>query len=570
MKFKLDGSIIFKDKVFTNNELNIKVDKIKSKLNSLDLKKGEVVGLLMSRSPILIISIFALLDYEIPFLPLDYSQPEERIKYMVNNAKIRYVLADDQISIDFDKTQIQYLSKMKAATYKKFDFKNEIAYILYTSGSTGRPKAVEVTRLGLKNFIYSIPFFINFSKEQSVLCHTNCVFDIFFLESILALHQGLTVVLASEEERINPRKISKLIQDYSIDIIQMTPSVMKLIQIDDNEFKSFSSVRTILVGGEAFPQFLLKELQEKTNARLFNMYGPTEATIWSTISELTNKENIDIGYPIHNTEIFLLDENMDEVEQGVIGEICIAGDGLARGYLNNEEQTKCAFKIINIRNQLKRIYKTGDYGQMSDNNELLCLGRKDNQIKFRGNRIELDEIDNLLSNFNDNYLSATCLYQNELEGELITFYVASEEIENSEFINYLSAMLPEYMIPRNYIKVEQLYYTSSGKVDRNRLLNIYNPQKTKQIKNNRGKYIKNDIQKTIIQCMKFILNDKNLIIENKSRLDNIGFSSMSFIKLIVELEECLDIEFDDTMLNITAFEDFMSFINYVVYLADNN
>ena len=248
MDFQLRGKIIFKDIVYDNYVLIKQIEKIKAKLNGLELLQGEVIGLLLSRTPFFISTIFALLDYEIPFLLLDSSQPIDRIKYMAENLEIKYILVSDQLDFDFKNTKVVNINSLNEISYRKNEFKTEIAYILYTSGSTGLPKAVEVTRKGLANFVYSIPLFINFCKGQSILCNTSSTFDIFFLESVLALHQGLCVFLSAEDERTNPRKIGDLIKNNSIDIIQMTPSYMKLLYINDEELGCLSSVKTILVG----------------------------------------------------------------------------------------------------------------------------------------------------------------------------------------------------------------------------------------------------------------------------------------------------------------------------------
>ena len=212
----------------------------------------------------------------------------------------------------------------------------------------------------------------------------------------MALNKGLTVVLADEEEQRNPKLMAKFIQDNAVDIIQMTPSRMQLLLNYDKELICLKSVKEIMIGGEAFPFGLLQTLQEKTTARIYNMYGPTETTIWSTISNLTYKDHIDIGRPIKNTEIYIMDDSLTLLPSGQIGEICIGGKGLAKGYVGRDDLTAEKFIYLPQKPNV-RVYRTGDMGRHLPDGDLEYLGRTDNQVKIRGHRVELEEIESHLN-----------------------------------------------------------------------------------------------------------------------------------------------------------------------------
>lgn len=578
MEFKINGNVIYDGRKVLKSELLKEVRTIKKIISGIDIRQDEIIAIALSRTPQLLTTIFSLLDLQIPFLLLDSSQPKERLQYMIKKVGIQYIIAD-QLS-GFEQLEgVKFINLGSDVDCKNVFRKmgSSVAYVLYTSGSTGMPKAVAVTRKGFINFIQSIPEIIGFREVSKIACISNASFDIFLLESVLALQQGLTVVLAMDNECKNPRMLSKLIQTSSIDIIQMTPSMLKLLHIIDKEFYVLKNVKKLLIGGEPFPEYMLPILQKNVNSQIFNMYGPTETTIWSTVSDLTNKRCVDIGEPIANTQIFLLDEYQEEVNKGVMGEICIAGVGLAQEYLNDNNETSNAFIYINRNGTRIRVYKTGDYGIYSPLHQLLCLGRKDNQVKVRGHRIELDEIDNLLleGQLSHIYVTCTCLYRDNKGDFLITFYTSAEEVDSDLFIKYLSLKIPEYMVPQIYVRIEHLPYTTSGKVDRNQLLILYDnmnqrfccdtdlSQSNKSLANDS---IKEEVESFVICASREILKKSNVDINLESQLELLGFDSLSLISLFVEIEDKYEIRFEDDMLIENAYSNIGDIVNYSVSL----
>lgn len=553
----LNGCLIFNNEMFYSDGLKKKVKAIEDKFSSNSIfDQNKLVAIAVPRSVYLIASVIACLDCGIVYLPIDIEgQPKNRINYALNSANIQTVVTLSSVNYDFGDRNIIYLDKCNIESDNiKLSFDSELAYILYTSGTTGNPKAVEVTRKGLINFIVSIPRIIKFAENDIIASFTNFTFDIFFLEAVLPLYCGMTVVLATKEQMENPRKSVKLLLDKKVTMLQSTPSRLRLLKLIDSELNCLKNLKTIMIGGEPFPVELLCSLQKIKDCNIYNMYGPTETTIWSSIADLTNTHEIHIGLPIHNTNFYLLDNNLNPVSKGQQGEICIGGLGLADGYLDNIKQTEKSFVYLPFK-PFERVYITGDLGFYDENDKLIFIGRKDSQIKINGNRVELEEVEECLNSLKNIDISVVCF---DFEhNELIAFYMAQYEIDEHETINELKQLIPDYMIPHKYVLIEKIYYTDSGKVNRKEMLNIY----YKKIANSDFDYNKSEIGKKITDIAVNILNSK--VIDMSEPLDLIGFDSIKYITFIVELENEFDIEFGEDKLTMASFKDMNELMNYL-------
>lgn len=553
----LNGCLIFNNEMFYSDGLKKKVKAIEDKFSSNSIfDQNNLVAIAVPRSVYLIASVIACLDCGIVYLPIDIEgQPKNRINYALNSANIQTVVTLSSVNYDFGDRNIIYLDKCNIESDNiKLSFDGELAYILYTSGTTGNPKAVKVTRKGLINFIVSIPRIIKFAENDIIASFTNFTFDIFFLEAVLPLYCGMTVVLATKEQMENPRKSVKLLLDKKVTMLQSTPSRLRLLKLIDSELNCLKNLKTIMIGGEPFPVELLCSLQKIKDCNIYNMYGPTETTIWSSIADLTNTHEIHIGLPIHNTNFYLLDNNLNPVSKGQQGEICIGGLGLADGYLDNIKQTEKSFVYLPFK-PFERVYITGDLGFYDENDKLIFIGRKDSQIKINGNRVELEEVEECLNSLKNIDISVVCF---DFEhNELIAFYMAQYEIDEHETINELKQLIPDYMIPHKYVLIEKIYYTDSGKVNRKEMLNIY----YKKIANSDFDYNKSEIGKKITDIAVNILNSK--VIDMSEPLDLIGFDSIKYITFIVELENEFDIEFGEDKLTMASFKDMNELMNYL-------
>lgn len=544
MELSKDSAIIYEQNFITGNSLREKIERTRQFFRNNITDFNSPVALFMKRSPDLIVMIFSLLEAGIIFLPLDVEQPLERNCYMLKKAKVKTVITDsktDSLLREEGRNLITVQTIYRTGTETgnrilEKQKKSKSAYILFTSGTTGMPKAVEVRRQGLENFINGITDIIDFSTNSRIASFTNHTFDIFFLESILSLTKGLTVILATQEERTNPKKIISILSKYEVDILQMTPSMMKMIEMYDKQLKCLGNISYIMLGGEAFPIDLLQRLQKNTSAKIYNMYGPTETTIWSAVADLTDTNKVHIGKPIKNTKIYLLDEQQKLVKENAIGEIAIAGQGLAKGYVDDRELTQQ--KFINMPDG-QRVYLTGDLGRIDEEGCLICLGRKDNQVKLRGHRIELEEIELV---FKDSFPVAdvtVCFHNSPQSNSLNVFYIASRVIEKKKIVELLKKKLPQYMIPDNFQRVKKFIYNASGKLDKKALLEKY-----KRIieDNYPDTGIAQEDEITVIKIIKNLL-DEPAGINLETSISELDLNSLQYMQLIVELEETFDIEF---------------------------
>lgn len=575
---ELTGQVIYKNMLYDNGQLKRSVNHLVNMIaQNTTVNEKYTVAVFLDRSIELIQCICALFEMKTPFLLLNDELPEKRIEYMLNKAEIDTVLTIKKyenlcqgkkvILIESLNDSNDYYENKSIIANK---IESDIAYVLFTSGSTGEPKAVQIMRKGLINFINSVPQKVNINKETIIGCFTNCTFDIFFLESLVALYSGATVVVAEDEIVNNTKKLIKLISESSINTLQFTPSRLKMIQMVDKEFSCFQKIKTLMVGGETFTEELLQTIQKNPSIKIYNMYGPTETTIWSTISDLTNAHSIDIGDPIDNTEIFILDtdrviETGTRIEQknvGEVGEICIGGYGLAKGYLNNNEQTIKSFLDVVIDNKQLRIYKTGDLGYYRNDGKLICLGRMDNQIKYDGHRIEIEEIEKSLLNLEGIINVAVCF--DKKYNQLIAFVIKDNAIDltKDRIDNQLRKTLPNYMCPSEYVFIDQLLYTTSGKLDRNALIDKYIAEfASTNVSANE------DLMCKMVQVISKILNKQASDINMDMSIAEMGISSIKFVQIIVELEDRFDIEFDDEKIISTEFErvkDLYEYLNTLV------
>lgn len=561
MKDLILGNIVFEDKFYDNSHIVEKVLNVDENLSYIDnIGENEIIALYMNRTPELIITILTLLEKQIPFVPIDIEFPKQRINSMLSDISVKTIITTENEKNKFKNYNVicieKLLVKVPHNNEKKYSYISNIAYVLFTSGTTGNPKAVKVTRKGFANFCRCMFECFFAGKSIRIGCFTNYTFDIFFLEAVVGMYGGASVVLANNEEVDNSRKLINLIRRQRINMLQFTPSRLRMLQILEPNFEFLDGVEQLLIGGEQFPTELLYMLQNCSNLRIYNMYGPTETTIWSSFSELTNKESVTIGKPIRNTVIFIMSDKLIKTERGEIGEICIAGDGLAEGYINNQELTDKAFCYSELENKKIRIYRTGDLGYYDTNNELVCLGRRDSQIKLYGHRIELEDIDANIIRIRGVKNSVTCF--DRVNNKLVCFLIVENTNENN-VSNSVKELLPAYMCPSKYIIVDKFKYTTSGKIMREGMLAEYLKKYSMEV----------ELYKSEDVFLK-ILSDVTKEPYSTEALDKLvselNIDSIQYISFIVELENNWNITFDDEKLSINSFKKLKDIYDYVEML----
>jgi amino acid adenylation domain-containing protein len=468
-------AIIFENGTITYKQLEDKMLQIASYLIEVEgVVAGDLVGLMLDRDELLIPSILAILKAGAAYVSLDPSHPVERTNLIIEDAKLRTIITSKKchsdslrgvpsiVDLDIKRQEIESRPIMQ------FDTKvsgNELAYVIYTSGSTGKPKGVMVEHKSIVNLIEGLEFEIPYSQDSTILCLTTVAFDIFASESLFPLIKGFKLVMASEQQQQDGALLINAIKKHNIDILQITPSRLELLLSIEHPEVVLSAVKTLMLTGEVFPQALLSRLKNSYKGAIFNLYGPTETTVFSTIKNLTYEDTVTIGQPLVNTNIHILDENHGLLSIGTPGELCIGGDGLARGYLGNQALT--SEKYIDHPFEKERLlYKTGDLARWLPNGDIEFLGRIDYQVKIRGFRIELGEIESKL-HLHDKINQAVVLDQ-DMNGEkfLVAYYTADEEIDTTDLRSYLGNKLPDYMVPSYFVLLDHIPLSPSGKIDR--------------------------------------------------------------------------------------------------------
>ncbi|KUO78417.1 MAG: hypothetical protein APF81_16975 [Desulfosporosinus sp. BRH_c37] len=472
-------AIVFGDERLTYYELNERADQLAHYIRSKGMTRNSIVGLLVNRSLEMVIGILGILKAGAAYLPMDPGYPSERIAYMLNQSHTRLTLTDranpdlsingdcEFVNIALSNTTI-YAAEMGNLAKDNSAHTDDLAYVLFTSGSTGKPKGVMVHHRALCNLINGVSCNLNFDN-QTIVSLTTISFDIFFSDTILPLTKGMKVIIANEEEQTIPKYLFELIVKHQVKVLQATPSRMRLILSEEQGRECLNDLSHLLITGEAFPASLLPQLKAVTPAEIYNLYGPTETTVWSSMTNVTHSEKITIGKPIANTQIYILNDHLFPVTMGSVGEIFIVGDGVSLGYLNNPELTKERF-LANPFVPDQTMYRTGDLGRWLKDGDIECLGRNDNQVKIRGLRIEMEEIEACLLAHGEVKETVVIVREDKVGKKQLCAYLTGEiKASNEDLRSYILKSLPNYMVPACFIWLKAIPLTPNGKIDRRAL-----------------------------------------------------------------------------------------------------
>jgi amino acid adenylation domain-containing protein len=457
-------------------ELDERSNQLASWLRGRGVGSGQLVGVCLQRTPDLVVALLGVLKSGAAYVPLDPAFPASRLAHMVTDSALKAVLTDDDSESALPETEallVRLDSDWPAIAAQPVDAiagarsgPEALAYVLYTSGSTGLPKGVQIPRRALTNFLRGMQQRPGISPNDVLIAVTTLSFDIAGLELFLPLTVGARILVATADEAHDGTALRELIESSGATIVQATPATWHML-IDAGWRGSLSL--TALCGGEAMPPQLAAELLSRTRA-LWNMYGPTETTIWSTVARVERDSPISLGTPIANTQVYIIDKHKRPVPMGVAGELCIAGAGVALGYLNRPELTAERF-VANPFVPGARMYRTGDLARFTKDGTIGYLGRSDFQVKVRGFRIELGEIESLLSRHPDILQAVATTYDDAAGRRLVAYvvYRAGAEPTGTELRRFVRAELPDYMVPSLFVQMESLPLTPNGKVDRRAL-----------------------------------------------------------------------------------------------------
>ncbi|NIM11555.1 MAG: amino acid adenylation domain-containing protein [Candidatus Aminicenantes bacterium] len=534
-------------------ELNEKSGQLAYLLKEKGVQPNTIVGIMTERSVEMIVGILGILKAGGAYLPIDPGFPQERIDYMLKDSRARVLLSEvsevSKVSGGIDVVKINELSEQ---------LPTHLCYIIYTSGSTGKPKGVMLRHQSLVNFIKGITDIIDFTGIDSVLSLTTISFDIFGLETLLPLVKGSRVVIGVEEEQLNAEAAARAMSEKAVTILQLTPSRLSLFLPNDKFTAALGSLKYLLVGGEALPEQLLEKTREFVTGKIYNMYGPTETCIWSTVKDVSKGNPLNIGKPIANTQIYILGQAGTLQPIGITGELCIGGDGVARGYLNRPELTAEKFFVYYRTNRTyipsKKIYRTGDLAQWLPDGNIEFLGRIDHQVKIRGFRIELAEIESQLKTFEKIKEAVVVMREDKNKGKYLCAYITAQSAESKvqsqgdieernqglssrELREFLARTMPDYMIPSYFVMIDRIPLTPNGKINRKAL-----PEPEAGI--TPDKYIgpRDEVEEKLVEIWQEILGIEKDKIGIETSFFVLGGNSMNLIRMIPQIYQTFGIE----------------------------
>ena len=520
------------------------------------IEKDSIVAIIMDRSDIMLMSLLGILNAGAAYLPIDSNTPLARTAYILSESKSKFLVCDranyelikscetlPEIIIIED-----LLENSKAIQFQRVKvFPDNLAYCLFTSGSTGKPKGVLIENQSVVNFIESTWVEADLCNAgKSILCLTTYCFDIFVLETWMALSKGLKIVMAGEKENLNPVLCVNFINRHQIEIIQGTPSRISWLLEAEGDL---SHVKTVIMGGEVLSVSLVKKVWLAfPNAKIIHAYGPTETTVWTSYKVISKNDQITIGKPIVNTQYYVIDKDKNLCSEGVEGELAIGGICLARGYLNNEELTGEKF-ISSPFNKNERIYLSGDIVKLLPNGEYVYLGRLDNQIKLRGYRIETGEIEQAMTELFNLKQCVVCKCITNEEEQLVAYYVSENKfiginsLTEETFKSGLGKILPAYMIPSVYVKIDSLPLNQNGKIDRKRLTNF----ETGSVLNQKEpiQFVQDDVERIMAIWKNVLLVDT---ISPDDDFFEIGGYSLLAIRITTLINKEFNLELEPTVI----------------------
>jgi amino acid adenylation domain-containing protein len=472
-------AIVFEDEQVTYRELHDRANQLAHYLRRLGVGPDVLVGVCVERSVEMLVALLGILKAGGAYVPLDPTYPKERLAYMLEDANVSVLLTQERLSdhlpmhparvlrLDAD---WQEIAEESCENPLNRSVAESLAYVIYTSGSTGKPKGVQISHRAVVNFLRSMSREPGLSQDDVMLALTTLSFDIAALELFLPISVGARVVLLSRETAADALQLARKVNEVRPTVMQATATTWRLLL--DTDWPGDSQLKG-LCGGEALSAQLAQQLLERCGS-LWNLYGPTESTVWSLAKQMDpNGRAVLIGRPIANTSVYLLDSHLQPLPAGVCGELFIGGAGLSRGYLNRPELTAEKFLPNPFAEEHgARLYRTGDVARYHENGEIEFLGRVDEQVKVRGYRIEPGEIEALLRRHPSIRESLVIARNDEGYGQRLVGYLVAQPdstLSVSELREHLKQELPEYMIPSNWVFLESLPLTPNGKLNRQAL-----------------------------------------------------------------------------------------------------
>ncbi|MBQ4862191.1 non-ribosomal peptide synthetase [Pseudoalteromonas sp. MMG013] len=542
--------LVYQGRNYRYSEIAAWSSDIASSISAANIDRGQVIAVIMDRSPEMVSCIWGVLKAGCVYLPIEPSLPLDRQQYMIQNAGCNYILAQHEYRSSYqtgfnvaqiDEQKVVLLQRI-AKLAKVHNPDCDLAYIMYTSGTTGKPKGVMIDNSALYNYVIGMQDVHPITFGSSVLLKTPFNFDVSIRELIWTLCYGASLIIAEPEGHKDPVYISYVLAKYQINIVHFVPSMLQVyLQHEGTGFSK--SVECVICSGEALQiNHVERFYQCVPDTRLLNMYGPTEATVEVTsfdCKNLTDHRSVPIGQPIGNVAIHILDDSLKACEVEQAGDLYISGNSLSVGYLGNQEQTgEKFFSLMCDNGEQTILYKTGDIARYLQDGNIEYLGRQDEQVNIRGYRIELTEVQSVINSHKDVDDSVIALNIQHDSHEQIAAYVKVKydaKVSEDELLTFLKAYLPDYMVPSSMTFLDDFPLTENGKVDKKAL--------PKPVIRFSAHILKahSKTQKTLEELWQNNLNIARELSLNDNYM-NLGGDSISLIYLIKEINKAFNID----------------------------
>ena len=532
--------------------LNGKANQLAHHLRACGVGPDTLVGISMSRCTDMLVGLLGILKAGGAYVPLDPAYPGERIAFMIRDSGMPVLLTQEALRaslpahdatvvlIDHDWSEIQ---KEPVHALHTAVQSHHLAYLIYTSGSTGQPKGVQVEHRNVINFFTAMDAAVRHQPGDVMLAVTSLSFDISVLETLWALARGFTVVIDPQTGAGHQGTVPALMRAHRVTHFQCTPSLAAMLMLEPEARTALATLRVLMVGGEGLPVALAADLRTVVRGDLINMYGPTETTIWSMTCRIDEAMNpISIGRPIANTQIYIADYHMQLLPPGIQGEVLIGGAGVARGYHNRPELTADRFIPNPFTDPTAgRVYRTGDVGRYLPDGTIECLGRLDHQVKIRGHRIDLGEIEVELTKQAAIREAIVIAREDDAHQKRLVAYVIPTNGYDSDSLHIceqLTNRLPDYMIPSQVVSLEAFPLTPNRKIDRKALPQ---PAEMRPVKTTGRDAPHSAVESALAQVWMDML--KVADIGRKDDFFNLGGDSLAACHLAAGIQEACGVHF---------------------------